>query len=91
MISLDQWLIATAASWYLAYSITQTHGPFGVFDAIRLYLPLGGLTACIICLIFWIALIIVWLLTGRLLPLEALAVAGVALWVHGYTSWRMNL
>ena len=28
-------LIITFASWYLAYSITSTHGPGGVFDWLR--------------------------------------------------------
>lgn len=90
-MTLEQWIVAIGSSWYLAYAVVNTHGAFGMFEAVRKYLPLGGLTACIICLIFWIALVIVYLQTSRVLPLEALAVSGIALMLHSYTGWRMNI
>ena len=78
----------SAATWYIAYAVTSTHGPFGMFESIREYLPLGGLTACIICLSLWIAMALV-LVTHHSI-LEGFAVAGMALWIHGYTGWRFG-
>lgn len=78
--------ITAAASWYIAYVATSTHGPFGVFEQLRTRLPLGGLTACVICLIFWIALGIGYL--QGLTIIESIAAAGIGLFLHGYTGWR---
>lgn len=74
-----------AASWYVAYVVTSTYGPFGIFGLIRAYLPLGGLTTCIICLSIWVALIL--RLIGANVITDALAIAGLALWVHRYSGW----
>lgn len=82
-------LITSAAAWYLAYSVTSTHGAFGMFEALRNRLPLGGLTACIVCLIFWLALGIGYL--QGLTIIESIAAAGLGLWVHGYTGYRYNV
>jgi hypothetical protein len=30
-------------------------------------------------------------LIGRNVVTDALAIAGVALWLHGFTGWRLNL
>lgn len=46
-----------------------------------------GLLDCIICLSFWVALVVTWLLAGRLMPLESVAVAAVTLWIHAYSNW----
>jgi hypothetical protein len=86
---LERLLITAAAAWYLAYCVTSTHGAFGMFKTLRQRLPLGGLTSCIICLIFWLALIIGYL--QGLTIIESVAAAGVALWFHGYSGWRLNL
>lgn len=113
-MTLEQWIIAVAATWYMAYAVTKTHGPFGIFERLREfkggrwhgrtyhlassqedgrpieYTPVkmsNGLLDCIICLMPWLALVVIYLQTGRVLLLEALAVAGVALWIHGYTNW----
>jgi hypothetical protein len=45
--------------------------------------------ARIICLMVWAALILS--LIGRNVVTDALAIAGVALWLHGFTGWRLNL
>jgi hypothetical protein len=78
-----------AATWLISYMISNTHGPFGFFASIREYLPLGGLTSCIICLSIWVVIGL------RLLNVEAVtdafAVAGVALMLHSFTGWRMNI
>lgn len=86
-MTLEQWAVTVAASWYIAFAVSSSKGPFSFFESIRLYLPLGGLTSCIICLMPWVAIIIIYLLTGRVLVLEALAASGVALWIHAYSSW----
>lgn len=78
-------LITAAASWYLSYAVTSTHGAFGMFETLRKRLPLGGLTDCIICLIFWIALGIGYL--QGLTIIESIAAAGIGLFLHGYTGW----
>lgn len=83
---LIEWLYYAAAAWYLAYAITNTHGPFGVFEWVRGHLPLGGLTGCIICLMPWLALLLHTV--GVNIVTDALAIAGVALWLHGFTGWR---
>lgn len=79
----------SAATWAISYMITHTHGPFGVFASIREYLPLGGLTSCIVCLSIWVVIGL------KLLNVEAVtdafAVAGVALLAHSYSGWRINI
>lgn len=82
-------VIYAAACWYIAYAVTQTHGPFGVFEWLRKHIPLGGLTACIICLAFWVALVLRFI--GPNPITDGLAVAGVALWAHSYFGWRINM
>jgi len=74
-----------AATWYIAYAVSNTAGPFSVFVWIREHLPLGGLTACIICLSVWVA----WALlaVGANFIVDGFAVAGVALWIHAYSNW----
>jgi hypothetical protein len=75
----------SAATWAICYMVTKTSGPFNVFEWIREHLPLGGLTACIICLSIWVSLAL--LLIGANIVTDAFAVAGVALWAHAYSSW----
>jgi hypothetical protein len=81
-----RWALAT---WYLAYAITNTHGPFGIFAWIRAHLPLGGLTTCIICMSPWLALI--FRVAGEGVILDALSIAGLALILHGWAQWRYNI
>ncbi len=45
-----------------------------------------GLLDCIICLMPWLALLLHGI--GANIVTDALAIAGVALWLHGYTGWR---
>ena len=74
------------ATWYLAYAITSTHGPFGIFDKARKVTALGGLLECPICLAPWIAFILLNAPYGVLT--QAFAVAGVAMILHGWSGWR---
>lgn len=82
-------LYYSAAAWYIAYVVTSSAGPFNVFVWIREHLPLGGLTSCIICLMIWTALAL--RLIGHNIVTDALAVAGVALWLHSFTGWRIKM
>lgn len=47
-----------------------------------------GLLDCVICLIFWLALLIGYL--EGLTIIESIAAAGVGLWMHGFTGWRFS-
>lgn len=46
----------------------------------------NGLLDCIICLMPYVALVL--RLIGQHVLIDALAIAGVALWLHGFTGWR---
>lgn len=48
-----------------------------------------GLLDCIICTAIWVALVL--RLMGHNLVVDACAIAGIALWLHGFTGWRLNL
>lgn len=48
-----------------------------------------GLLDCIICTMPWVALILH--IIGVNIITDALAIAGIALWVHGFTNWRVNM
>ena len=80
-------LILVLATWYLAYALTKTHGPFHVFATLRGRFSFGGLTTCMHCAAPWIAGLL-WLLW--LTPLHpvvyALAVAGAALMLGSWTG-----
>lgn len=79
-------IIRAAAIWYVSYALTSTHGPFNVFTTIRAKVPHGGLLDCPVCLSFWVALIILIVPYG--IVIEALALAGVAMLLHGFSNWR---
>jgi hypothetical protein len=76
------------ATWYVAYVVTSTSGPFKVFAFIRAHLPLGGLTTCIICLSIWAAAALYLLNPFAPVVIDALAIAGAALMLHAYSGWR---
>lgn len=56
IFSLSDLTVIALATLYLSYALTKTHGVFGLFTWLRLHVPLGGLTACIVCAAFWCAL-----------------------------------
>lgn len=78
-------LTLSAACWYVAYIVTSLDGPFDVFKLFRSYFPLGGLTSCIICFSVWVAIVL--RVIGANIIIDALAIAGIALWIHRYTGW----
>ena len=110
-MTLIELITYSAATWYIAYAVTSTHGPFGIFKKLREFkggrwhgrtyeydirssdpkvkmLQTDGLLDCIVCLSIWVAMALV-LVTHHSI-LEGFAVAGVALWIHGYTGWRFG-
>lgn len=83
--------VIAVATLYLAYALTKTHGAFGMFSWIREHLPLGGMTACIVCAAFWcaVAFYAVWFT-----PLQPLvwivAAAGLAVLAGQYTGMNQQ-
>jgi hypothetical protein len=73
-------LIRLAATWYLAYALTNTDGPYELFKRARVRFSLGGLTTCIICILPYVALICLLVPDGILLQTFALAGVGAAFW-----------
>lgn len=84
-------VIATAfATWYVAYAVTCTHGPFNIFDRIRKVTTVGGLLECPVCLAFWAALALVWVTVGHIDIVLTLGCAGLAMLAHGFAGWRFG-
>jgi len=51
-----------------------------------------GLLDCVICLMPWVAALFYGLWIVGLSPVVYIfAAAGLALWMHGYTGWRINM
>lgn len=86
MSALDL-LLLSLATLYAAFALTKTHGAFGMFTWARQHIPLGGLTACIVCAAFWFALAFYVLLQTDLnLLVWIFAAAGGAVAVAYYTG-----
>ena len=66
-------------SKYPLYVVTENQPAKPIMD---------GLLDCIICLIFWIALIMGYL--EGLTILESIAAAGIGLWFHAFAGWRFS-
>jgi len=80
-------LIVSLATFYCAYAISATHGPWHVFEWLRTHVPLGGLTACLVCMSPWLAaLFYVLMLTPLAVAVYVLAVAGASVLVWRYTG-----
>ncbi len=86
MTPLDFLLIALS-SFYVAYAVANTHGPFRVFETLRARVPLGGLTACLVCLSPWAAALFYFLLTTPAAWLVwVMAAAGASVFVWRWTG-----
>lgn len=86
-ITLLDFLILSAATLYLSYALTKTHGPFHLFEKTRERFPLGGLTTCIVCSAPWIAAVCYGLLLTPLkIVVYAAAVAGLAMFAAFYNG-----
>ena len=74
------------ATFYLAFVITRTHGPFNVFKTIRERWPMGGLTTCMYCMCIWAA-IAAWVVFQVWPPgLYVIAAAGASAGIYRYTG-----
>lgn len=63
----------------------ETHRTHDIYDS-------DGLLDCIICAEVWASLLMVILwYGGASIIVNVLGVAGLALWVHGFTHWRMDI
>lgn len=88
-VSLQDVLILSAATLYLAEVVTGKDGPWGIFRWLRARTGASGLMTCIWCFAPYaaLALLLVWLLVpyGNY-PVYVLAIAGVALALRSYTG-----
>lgn len=86
-MNLLDFLILAAATLYLSFALTKTHGPFHLFEKARERFPLGGLTTCIVCASPWVAALCYGLLLTPLKPLVfVFAVAGLAMFAAFYNG-----
>jgi hypothetical protein len=86
MSPLDLILLALA-TFYLAHAISASYGPWHVFEWLRVHLPLGGLTACLVCLSVWLAAGLYVLMQTALAPVVyVLAIAGLSVLAWRYTG-----
>jgi ABC-type transport system involved in cytochrome c biogenesis permease subunit len=74
------------ATWYLSYAMTKTHGPFGAFNWLRVHVPAGGLTTCMVCLSLWTGLLFYLALVYLPVVVYPFAAAGGAILLHRYTG-----
>lgn len=91
MMTLADLAVVALATLYAAFALTKTHGPFGVFTWIRARLPLGGVTACIVCAAFWcsVTFYVLWLTPAR--PLVwVFAAAGLAVFAGQYVGMNQQ-
>lgn len=80
-------LIVTLATFYAAYAISSSAGPWHVFEWLRGRLPLGGLTTCLVCLSPWLAaMFYVLMLSPLYVAVDVLAIAGASVLVWRYTG-----
>lgn len=90
---MTPWLfiLATLAAYRVSYAITREEGPIGVFAFMRGHIDpnqrtwLGRGLNCVLCISFWVTLIIALLLSASVL--EWLAMAGlIVLWKEATTK-----
>ncbi len=80
-------LILAFATFYASYAISATDGPAHVFAWLRLHLPIGGLTKCLVCLSPWLAALFYVLMPTALSTIvDILAIAGASVLVWRYTG-----
>lgn len=80
-------LVIALATFYCAFAISSTHGPWHVFEWLRGHLSLGGLTACLVCLSPWLAALFYVLMATALSPVVyILAIAGASVLLWRYTG-----
>lgn len=85
MTPLD--LLALALStFYAAYAISSSAGPWSVFAWLRARLPLGELMACLVCLSPWLAALFYALLLIAPYIVYAFAAAGASVFLFRWSG-----
>ena len=80
-------LIISLATFYCAYAVSSSTGPWSVFVWLRNRFKLGGLTSCLVCLSPWIAaLFYVIQQTSAAWIVSIFAIAGASVLVWRYTG-----
>lgn len=81
-------LVLSLFSWYAAYCLVKTDGPFKVFSRLRGVTTIGGLLLCVYCLVVWAALIGYLILYHTAFDpiVHVGAIAGGAMIMHRYTG-----
>jgi O-antigen ligase len=86
-MTLPDLLILALFAWYVSYVLIKTDGPFKIFSRLRAVTTLGGLLACIWCLIIWIGLIAYLLYLSPFREIVYVgAIAGAGMMMHRYTG-----
>ena len=86
MNEIVNYLLMMLAALYVAYVMTATDGLFGMFKWLRRVDPIG-VTACMWCLVFWVAAVLFFLMRTDLVPLvHVLAIAGGAMAIAKYVG-----
>lgn len=79
-------LLLTLATFYAAYVLTSTSGPFDVFLKLRTRLPLGGLTKCLPCACIWFSFLFIIIHKISQDFIIVIAIAGACVLVWRYTG-----
>lgn len=74
------------ATFYLAFVLTRTHGPFNAFKIARERWPLGGLTTCMYCMCVWAGILAYVLLIVAPPALYVIAAAGASAGLYRWTG-----
>lgn len=87
MLQPFDFMILSLATFYAAYVLVQTKGPFGYFQWLRENVMHGGLLTCIYCATVWIGGIFYLLWLAHLEPIcYVFAGAGAAMLLYRYTG-----
>lgn len=91
-MSLPDLLVLSLATFYAAYALCNTKGPFGYFKWLRDNVMHGGLLECIYCAAFWLAVvfIILWISPAQIV-VYPFAGAGAGMLLYRYTGGSVNV
>lgn len=80
-------LILALFTWYVAYVLIKTSGPFHLFARLRALTTIGGLLECLYCLVIWIAVLGYLLINSPFALIAHIgAIAGGAMMMHRWTG-----
>ncbi len=80
-------LILALATWRLAYLVSRERAPFNIMGYLRDKFPLGGGTACMMCMSVWTAalMLVLWHTPAQPVVYVA-ALSGAALMLASWTG-----